>query len=208
MNKIDGELLQKYYAGRCTPKEEKMVQAWLESGESDEKLDLPDEIKSAHKEQMWQNITAGIGRPAAATNVTTLYKKVIRYAAAACVAIGLFVGGYYYGIENADTRNKTMAIADKHANQLHISATSDKVAKIDGDQFQIRYDGHLQLYTAANSEMTIYIGEKSYVLQPMQSYYLTGSSENPNIIDGRKLSPDESMVFNRMNKGNFSIHRI
>lgn len=208
MKKDYDELLQKYYAGRCTPEEKQRIEAWLESGETDETPDLPDEIKSLHKEQMWQNIMAGMERPAAATNVTTLYKKVIRYAAAACVAVGIFAGGYYYGIQNADTQNKTTAITAKHTNQLHISATSDKVAKIDGDQFQISYDGHLQLYTAANSEMTIHIGEQSYLLEPMQFYYLTGSSENPNINDGGKLSLDESMVFERRNNGNFTIHRI
>jgi len=107
---MDGDLLQKYYAGLCTPEEKKIVETWLQSAETDEAPDLSDDIKMAHKEQMWQHIMGEIDIVQPAANAVWTYKKVIRYAAAACVAFLLVGAGYFAFLH--DRQDAANALAD------------------------------------------------------------------------------------------------
>jgi len=204
MKRVDGKLLEKYYTGRCTPEERKRVEAWLESGEAHETPDLPENVKMSHKAQMWHNIMGEIDIAQPAAKTIPIYKKVIRYAAAACVAITLIGTGYFYGINNDIT--VISAFTAEVPGQLHISTGADKTAKIDGDQFRIQFEGFLQLYNASNSKMSITAGGKSYVLKPSKVYYLTGSHKKSLFIEDAKLPLDLRYRFDRIKNGNYSIH--
>jgi len=122
MKQVDGKLLEKYYTGRCTPEERKWVEAWLESGEAHETPDLPEDIKMVHKEQMWHTIMGEIDIAEPAAKTIPIYKKAIRYAAAACVAFLLVGAGYFMLLH--DHQDTVKALAD--------SAT-DIITKADPD---------------------------------------------------------------------------
>lgn len=58
---VSRELIEKYHAGECSPEERKQVEEWLLSDYSDERLLLPPgEDKETHRQEMWNEITAGL----------------------------------------------------------------------------------------------------------------------------------------------------
>ena len=87
MKRITDRLLQKYYLGQCTEEEQSAVEQWLASEQFDEPLDLPDRVKPIHKQQMWQAISEDLDLPRG--RKVPLYRKMMRYAAAACAVFGL-----------------------------------------------------------------------------------------------------------------------
>jgi len=127
MKRIDGDLLQKYYAGLCTPEEEIIVETWLQSAETDEAPDLPEDIKMAHKEQMWRHIIGEIDIAQPAAKTIPIYKKVIRYASAACVAFLLVGAGYFAFLH--DHQDAANGLAD---------SALDIVTKTDPDTKTVR----------------------------------------------------------------------
>jgi len=127
MKRVDGKLLEKYYTGRCTPEERKWVEAWLKSAETDEASDLPEDIKMAHKEQMWHNIMGEIDIAEPAVKTIPIYKKVIHYAAAACVAFLLVGAGYFVFLnDHQDAANR---LADSAVDIVTKSDTDTKTVR-------------------------------------------------------------------------------
>ena len=204
MEEVDRELLQKYYDGRCTREEREIVETWLHSAESDETVDLPDETKIEHKERIWQNIKRDIGP--SISEEKPLYIRILHYAAAACIVIGIIAAGYFSGIDLY--QNERSGITAEASNQLHITAQSGKITSMHGNQFQIEFEGEcmLQLHNASDSEISIQSGEKSYVLEPSQFYFLTGSDKESHVIEKKTLPFGLMVQFERELKGNFSIY--
>jgi|GEM_PF-2677389 len=92
--KIDHKLLEKYHLGLCTTEEEAAIMAWLDSNNSDEELDWPVEHKQAIGQGMWENIAEHIDSSPEVTPFFSrkLYRRITRYAAAACLVLGVIYG--------------------------------------------------------------------------------------------------------------------
>ena len=88
--RITVELLEKYLRGLCSPEEKAAVEQWLTSSE-DEVSELSAEAISEMKQNVRRSLPPFLdnNKPL----VVPLYMQVIRYAAAACIIIGVFVAG-------------------------------------------------------------------------------------------------------------------
>ncbi len=83
--KITISLLEKYASGNCTPEECRRVEEWM-PGDADITRYVSEDKLEMVSGQMWQNISRNTRQPA---KKVALYKSLIRYAAAACMVLGL-----------------------------------------------------------------------------------------------------------------------
>ncbi|MEH6657352.1 hypothetical protein [Leeuwenhoekiella marinoflava] len=181
--KVDGKLLEKYYKGHCTKAEQKAVEKWLASDTFDDNqvLELPEsESKEAHKQKIWKNISQVIDKPA--VKVVPLFKKLIRYAAVACVTATIFFVGRYSAIEN--TPPIALQTNAQGSNNLLVYGGNGTYAKIPGDAFSLQFDGQLKLYNGSEEVKTVTVGDKTYTLEPKQTYILMGDNEKSSLIAG------------------------
>jgi len=89
---VNEEIIKKYIKGDCTPKEKERVEVWLQSTTVPNETDYAKEF-AASRDRIWNEIREDI--PQKQNKVIPLYKTLTRYAAAACLAVGLFAGGYF-----------------------------------------------------------------------------------------------------------------
>lgn len=83
--KVTAELLKKYISGECTPEEQLLVENWV-PGDEDITLHIPEEKLKQLSEEIWQNIEPAAGQQ---TIVASIGRPIARYAAAACLVIGI-----------------------------------------------------------------------------------------------------------------------
>ncbi|MEM6843490.1 MAG: hypothetical protein AAF944_19170 [Bacteroidota bacterium] len=201
---ITKELLQKYASGHCTEAERQRVERWLfqdeeVSGEFDE------EKIATELDRRWQAIAAKMD-PSHPTKVIPKYKKLTRYAAAACIVIGIFAAGFSTGFTFAKPAADTVKKVEHLTDLLHIYGGDGTYAQITGTRYQIKFEGTLKLYNNANQPKQIVCGEQEFTLEPHRTYHLGGSDDQANLSS--KSQPlgayheEEGLV------GDFSIRRL
>lgn len=88
---VNKELIEKYHAGECSPEERRLVEEWLLSDYSDERLLLPGgEDKEIHKQEMWNEIIAGLPEETGISQKPAgLLSRVLQIGIAALLLLGL-----------------------------------------------------------------------------------------------------------------------
>ncbi|MEM7509496.1 MAG: hypothetical protein AAF388_01105 [Bacteroidota bacterium] len=207
MEDINKALLQKYFNGDCSSAEKARVEAWLASDEY-ETTPLPFDAttKADIKSSMWKNITADMDSEGLATErdapVVPLHRRVLRYAAAACLLIAVFFGGRI-SASYFNTKTKTDKSPHDH---LYIAGGNGAQGHLPGDYFKVKFDGTLRLYNDGLMPKTIEVGDTTFALLPKQTYYLEGSVERPQLLGiGSYTYPDNDFQDLR---GYFSILRM
>lgn len=84
--KISPELIEKYFLETCSAEEQKAVEQWL-SNNTDEDSNLSNSTLEKMQSNIWNSFSKS--RSPNTTKVIPIYKKITRYAAAACITIGL-----------------------------------------------------------------------------------------------------------------------
>lgn len=100
MNQADLQmLLRRYQAGQCTPAEQQQVEAWYDTLRHDPPLLMTTDEREALRTELWHRIAAGTIAPAAAPESRPggfrAWPAASRWAAAATLAAGLGLGGWY-----------------------------------------------------------------------------------------------------------------
>ncbi|MEM9833830.1 MAG: FecR domain-containing protein [Bacteroidota bacterium] len=91
---VTKELIEKYHLGLCSPEEKKAVEAWLNSAEH--QVDLtPEKDDEQVRQQIWQALRPTITQTREVRNIP-LYKRLMRYAAAAIILCTLGISAYYF----------------------------------------------------------------------------------------------------------------
>lgn len=175
--KITTELLKKYASNTCSTQERQAVERWL----TDTAAEVP-QITDDQWEQADALMRIDIGKHLSFHKkpVVPLYKKWIRYAAVACVAAAVFFAGRYSATENTSLiAQQTTA---QESNNLLVYGGNGAYAKIPGNKFSLQFDGRLKLYNGSKEIKTVTVGDKTYTLEPMQSYILMGDNEKSSLI--------------------------
>ena len=198
--KITPELVNRYHSNRCTVQEAEAVQAWLLSGEIEDSLPEPEQA-DAWLELTWTKIAAKIDLSLAKeeTPVVPFYKKLIRYASAACVLLAILMGGYFFLQQD----KKPLANKEK-ADALLVSTAGYKPVSITDNSCKIKFKGHLQLTNNSSEIKTIVCEDKTmktFQLQPGESYYLEALNGTPCLVNQKEMW--EEYPYNR---GSFTIH--
>jgi len=194
---ITPELLEKYYAGRCTETEKKAIEAWLESPEADTAFP-PEERLTKIEQKMWSIIN-----PGKQTKTIPLYKTITRYAAAACLAGALFAGGYFTASSNA-LQEHTAINETAGQGKLQITFEGGRSTQIPGNQFELLFDGKIQLSNLSDETKTIVCGNQTLLLEAGESYFLDryqGRVSMAKAAERENMHPD----FSRLLKGDFTI---
>lgn len=175
--KITTELLKKYASNTCSPKERQAVEHWLKDTAAEVPQVSDDQWERADglmRIDIWKHVSSR-KRP-----VVLSYKKWIRYAAAACVAAVIFFAGHYSATENISII--AQQTASKDSDNLLVYGGNRAYAKLQGHDFSLQFDGQLRLYNASKEIKKVTVGTKTYTLQPMQSYVLTGDNEKSSLM--------------------------
>jgi hypothetical protein len=191
--KVDSKLLEKYYNGFCTKTEQEIVEKWLASDtfDTNETLNLPKkESKIAHKQKMWQNISKVMDKPE--VKVVPLFKKLTKYAAVACFATTIFFAGRY---------STTINTAAEPQGNLLVYGGNGTHAKIPGNEFSLQFDGQLKLFNGSKEIKTVTVGNKTYTLEPMKTYFLMGDNQKSSLIAGLYFGEEDLAEL----KGDFGI---
>lgn len=197
MANISKKLLQKYFTGTCSSNEKRIVEAWLESDEYDEPLTLSEKVKTSQKQQMWDHIMNNMDAKTG-DRLNLFYKRLAKYAAVACLLVTIFVGGRFSvntGYAKSDSINQI--------GELHIYGGNGSYARIGGEKYKLRFDGTLKLFNGSDQSKLLICGAKEYRLEPFNTYLLTGSHNDPGIINLQY-----NQEFARELKGDFSINII
>ncbi|MEQ6118101.1 hypothetical protein [Reichenbachiella sp. MALMAid0571] len=198
--KVTSSLLRKYVAGLCTPQEAQEVESWMSSFEDDAVLS-PEEIGNSPqiiRERLY-GVLFGSGEK---TPVIPLYKKLVKYVAAACIIFATFFGGRF----SANTANANTIVDKSPKGHLYISGGKGTKGNLPGKVFKLQFDGTLRLYNSAMGQKSVQVGNTSFILESRQTYYLLGSIEKPNLINSDYLHINYDEFGSP--KGDFSISRL
>jgi len=200
MNMVNEKLIKKYINGGCTPEEKEQVEAWLHNTTVPKEDDYFKEF-AASKDRVWNEIRPDI--PGKQRKVVPLHKTITRYAAAACLAVGLFSGGYFTALESSTTDYAQTSQNTSQGN-LQITFEGGRTTQIPGNQFELLFDGKIKLSNLSDEPKTIICGEQTLLLQAGESYLLDRNKNRVSMIaasDAENRSPD----FSRLLKGDFTI---
>ena len=196
---ITPALLEKYQLGTCTPDEKKAVEKWLDDT-CDVPKDVPSTTTKAMSASVWTKVSGTIATDIAPT--IPLYRKVVRYAAAACILCAVFFAGRF----SVDSVKADPVPKNPLKDHLFIFGGDEAQAHILGESFEVKFDGTIKLYNSGFTPKTIQVGDTSIILSSQKKYYLTRSFENP------KLRIHTSPTFGKGQavtlSGDFSIHRL
>ncbi|MEM1336092.1 MAG: hypothetical protein AAGF96_00010 [Bacteroidota bacterium] len=182
---IDKKLIEKYFKGECTLEEEKKILDWLESGDFDGGLELPNKVKQQMKTRIWQKVSNKVSFPVLKT--TPAHRKYLQVGVAACIICISFFGGRL-SAKNLSANTKETSALKEH---LYVNGGKDMIIDIPGDEFKIKFEGTLQLYNASREIQTINTGDSTLTLLPSTKYFLIGSSDKPKLIHHLSLGPGE-----------------
>lgn len=172
--KVTPELLKKYANDQCTPEEKAFLESWIPGNEDILVKMLPEKV-AMYRLREWNRLQLqikGQGR------VIPLYKKITRYATAACIAIVFFGAGYLY-------KGNTSQIAQKELKEkqgIIVYGENGNSGSILGESFKLNFDGALKLFNNSNSVKTIVVGEMTYVLEPQKTYFITGNISSSSLM--------------------------
>lgn len=201
MEHIDKKLLEKYFQGNCTETEKKLVEEWLEAETYEEPLKLERAQKDQVKTLMWQDILAKVNEDAQAP-VFPLYQRALRYAAVACVFLGVFMAGRL----SVQTSYATPKEDAESTEFLYFNGPNGTHVKLPGEKHRVRFQGRLRFFNGSVMPKFIICGEKEFVLNPGQAYYLSGSDEHPVLTNSAHLRDRNSNETEL--EGDYSILRL
>ncbi|MEM6842289.1 MAG: hypothetical protein AAF944_23235 [Bacteroidota bacterium] len=185
---ISPELLKKYASGTCTEEERKLVEQWL--AHDDLSTTSPRAELAEERTQVWRSIIQNVGW--SETKVAPMHRRMTRYAAAACVIIGVFAAGFSTGFTfakpAADTVKQTNQLASL-SGLLHIYGGDGAYGVVAGNSYRIEFEGRLGLYNEAPHPKRIVCGEQEFTLKPHQTYYLSGSHQQASIAKNENMGP-------------------
>ena len=191
--KITKELLEKYVRGNCTEAERLAIENWSPN-EWDQTDRLEPQELANEKDRVWNNVVThqNTARP-----IIGIYKNIIRFTAAACIVFGAFLTGRLTASDSSNAEIKGKRLTDL----LHVYGVNQSYAKIEGEKYNVLFDGSMKLYNASDKPKSIVVGETEYVIEPFKSYFLSGSHEDPNLTDYQIAENPRRYPL----KGNFSI---
>ncbi|MEM0942300.1 MAG: hypothetical protein AAGI25_21290 [Bacteroidota bacterium] len=204
--KITKELIKQHGLGLSTEKERKAIEEWFE------RLDDPTSGPKAsidrdeNRKQIWFKISQAIpelGRYSSKesdTNVIPLHRRVIRYAAAACILLLTFFGGRF----SANTANASTVVDKTPKDMLYIYGGNRAEACLPGQEYKIKFDGQIKLFNDSFMEKKIHVGGKAFTLSSYSTYYLSGSAKSPTLLSGQTTHDNP---FENGLKGDFLIVR-
>ncbi|MEM6736535.1 MAG: hypothetical protein AAF620_10755 [Bacteroidota bacterium] len=184
--KVTEKLIQKYWENKCTPDEKKAIEMWLASRER-EATDLDLATMNKVEDRVWNKLNENIdGDQKEETKIVPLYKKITRYAAAACIAIAIFAAGRYS--TSLEYNELTSQESTNEEQGLMIYGGNGTSGKLSGNAFMLSFDGQLRLYNGSNNLKTIVVGDVTYVLEPKKSYFIHGNVEKSSMIASNFLA--------------------
>ncbi|MEM6737603.1 MAG: hypothetical protein AAGC64_06705 [Bacteroidota bacterium] len=199
--KVTTELLERHGMGLCTEEEKKAIKLWFETLD-DPSMNLP-VTPEVNEDRIWSKMSQSapelqgyVGTP----NLPLL-RRVVRYAAAACIIFAAFFGGRF----SANTANANPAPQDPMVDHLFIYGGDNAKGNLPGDAFKIGFNGTIKLYNNGFSKKTIKVGDSSFVLESHKYYYLIGNTENSELMDYTYYSGNGSEKSETL-KGYFSLH--
>jgi hypothetical protein len=196
--KINKTLLKRYFDGTCSENEKIEVEAWLASEVHDDPLVLDEITKDHYKSLIWQNLSADVGFDDSIQEIP-LYKRLSKYAAVTFLFLTVFVAGRM----SVQSGYANPLAAEESKKLLYINGENGAYAQIEGNKYALQFDGVLKLYNGSNTTKIITCGINAFELQPFQTYFLTGSHEQPRLLSGQVDEELESML-----QGDFSIRVI
>ncbi|MEM9673170.1 MAG: hypothetical protein ACFB15_30220 [Cyclobacteriaceae bacterium] len=199
---ISPELLKKYATGNCTEEERRLVEQWL----ADDNLSTtsPRAKLEAERTQVWQNIAHKIGWKE--TKVVPMYRRITRYAAVACIIIGIFMAGRLSvstGHASPVKQGKRLVTLP---NLLHIYGGDGAYGIVAGNRFRLEFEGEVKLYNGDPQPKQIVCGGQEFTLESYQTYFLSGSDQRAYITNDSHF-PDTYDLQSEL-AGGFSILRL
>ena len=228
--KITEKLILKYYSGQCSAEERKFVEQWMESTE-DEKSSYSDETIAILKKDTWVNIVDANkksftkadrqfhgqeaqhnspqkGRTIMLT-VPSQINKVARMGIAACIAFLLFGAGYYTALQNTNIPETIVVDAKDiktNSDKLVMTSANGHVTELSGTSYEIELDGVVKLRNGSPNQKILNCGNKTYVLEPSETYYLNASKNNSFMYNANRMV---GAALSRIAiKGDYSIRTI
>ncbi|MEN1785848.1 MAG: hypothetical protein AAGF77_12005 [Bacteroidota bacterium] len=201
--KINKLLLSKYYNNSCTHEERKAVEAWLKADNLDELLYLSKKEKIKIKEEIWESIR--FKNSLKTERVLLSMRKGFRVAAAACILFVAFLGGRV----SAHTNITAPVESAEFQEHLYLFGGMGTHGNLPGEHFRLRFDGTLRLYNASQKLQTIQSGDSLFVLEPNQTYYITGGTKSAELIKDLQVGRTSMTPSNiKESAGSFSILRL
>ncbi len=205
--KVTPELLRRYSRGECTEAEIQMVERWLASTDDDATLSEEEIGNSPERiqDKLFPALFRTEDRPKGKAPVVPLYKIVMRYAAAACLAIGIFFAGHLSGRQSVSYATEIKQ-GKQLTDVLYIYGGDGTYGQVDGSKYRLRFEGTLRLHNTAQASKQIVCGEQEFTVEPHRTYFLSGSDQDAQFTEEMNL-PDAYDVFERLD-GTFSIKGI
>ncbi|MEM0941317.1 MAG: hypothetical protein AAF600_12075 [Bacteroidota bacterium] len=191
---ITKKLPSKYALNQFNPAEKEVVESWLKKTDDTDTTPFRTDFVKA-KPRMWRNINLK-----KQTKIIPLYKKLTRYAAAACILMAVFIVGRY-----ATTAENTV-YAKEQAGNLIVYGSNGTYAKIPGNTFSLQFDGQLKLHSGSSTAKTTKVGDATYILAPGKTYYLIRNHQHSSLIPARVYGNE--MIADAQINGDFSITNI
>ncbi|MEM6737295.1 MAG: hypothetical protein AAGC64_12685 [Bacteroidota bacterium] len=196
--RITPELLKRYYSDGCTQEEKRLVEQWIEL--EDEEDSMNEISASAHdmiQKGAWEKIQQKVQLNQIVdegSKVIPLYKKLTRYAAAACLAMAIFAAGRY----SSNSQSKDPLTATQRLDKkgyLTVFGGNGAQGKIQGETFDISLNGELKLFNSSAYTMSVHCGERVYEIEPKRTYYLSGNEERSSLISSENLANSQFQDF-------------
>ena len=168
MIKITKELLRKYDSQTCTEEEKDIVQQWLYGDEVDEEIDhslLSEEEFQIEKDAIWSRLSEQL--PKKETKVIPFPQRIIRYAAAACAAVGLIGIGYLVSNNSAlESSAFEKNVSSYQEKGIEYKATHhSKIVSLNnekGGETVLRFDGDLVIVNDSPIDQSLVVSSASY----------------------------------------------
>lgn len=182
MKQINKKLLQKYFNGTCTKDEAKLVEAWLASKEYNEPLEMEENTKEHNKKLIWDEISSSMDVGDSAQDdsapVIPLYKKLTRYAVAACVTTLVLVGYFYQN--RTDKSSSINPIGKIDSKDLYyLTSYHGETEKITAYQCELELDGAIRMYNDSEEFKMVICASKKFMLHPKQDVWIINQENSP-----------------------------
>ncbi|MEM9830766.1 MAG: hypothetical protein AAF944_09010 [Bacteroidota bacterium] len=201
--KVTPELLRRYSRGECTEAEIQLVEHWLAFADDDAILSEEDIGNSPERirDKLFPALFRTEGRPETKVPVVPLYKRLMRYAAVACIAMVFFAVGQ---LSVTTTYAKPMVNLEPK-DLLYVYGMRNVHSTLSGEEFHVQIEGTIKLHNGSMAPKRITCGDQQFVLEPYHTYYLSGSDSAASLSDNSRFSDQGPGNFSL--KGDFSILR-
>ena len=184
--KITFELLSRYRAGKCNPKEKSFVESWLNAELDKEDLKY---VSSFHlsRDKVLNNILDDIGEAHPYSNISPkptpspIYQRVRRISIAACFALIFYAGGAL--LPNPFTKEVSpVKIVEAGYPEpepaLYVSTLNGTPERISAGEYNISFEGLIRLHSVGKKNKRVVCNGKEIILEPNQDYYVISQSSN------------------------------